>query len=150
MSKYRPYEKKGFESMGNSSDTSANIYESMLLSPAWLELTATQKTLYLACKSQFYSEKRKPNNNAKQFTMNKYKWCNKYKLYTNANSAGFYRDIAVLIEKGFIFCVESGAFTRTKSIYQFSDKWQIYGQASFKILPSEMTLSMQRKLKAKA
>jgi ribosomal protein L33 len=147
MSKKRkPYEKKSFESMRNSSDTSANIYESMLLSPAWLALSATQKVLYVVCKSQFYSEKRNPNNNSEQFTMNKFKWLNKYHLYTNANSAGFYRDMNALIEKGFIACVECGANTRTKSIYKFSDKWNLYKKAEFKILPSEMTMGMLRKL----
>lgn len=145
--KHRSYEKKAFESLCTSSDTSANIYESMITSPAWLELTATQKVLYLTCKSQYYAEKQKPNNNGSQFTMNKYKWCNKYKLYTNSNSAGFYRDMTALIEKGFIICVECGAYTRTKNIYQFSDKWRNYSKADFEILPSEMTLSMSRKMR---
>lgn len=143
------YEKKTFESLCNSSDTSANIYESMMLSPAWMKLSSSQKALYFVCKSQYYAEKTKPNNNSSQFTMNKYKWCNKYNLYTNANSGGFYRDIAALIEKGFIKCVECGFATRTKSVYQFSDKWQMYGKEGFCVLPNEMTVSMQRKTNKK-
>jgi len=143
------YEKKPFESSCSSSDTSANIYESMLLSPAWLELKASPKALYVACKSQYYAEKTKPNSNNCQFTMNKYKWCDKYKLYTNANSSSFYRDMSALIEKGFIKCIECGFVTRTKSIYQFSDKWQIYGKEGFCILPNEMTVFMQRKANKK-
>lgn len=72
----RKYQKKDFESTGATSDTSANIYMSMLLAPAWRELTANQQRLYLYCKAQYYGEKRKPitvecpNGNDQYFTMN--------------------------------------------------------------------------------
>lgn len=140
--KFKKYEKKKFESTGTSSDTSSNIYESMLLSAAWLSLSATQQVLYITCKSQYYSEKQKPNGNREQFTMNKYKWLTKYQLYTNSNSAGFYRDMGELINKGFIKCVYCGANSRTKSIYQYSDKWQLYGTDSFFIPNKDKTISM--------
>ena len=56
----KPYLKKSFESSGASSDTSANIYCSMINSAAWLDLTASQKVLYVTCKAQYYAEKKKP------------------------------------------------------------------------------------------
>lgn len=144
------YEKKSFESMGNSSDTSANIYESMMTSPAWLSLKARPQILYVTCKSQYYSEKKKPNGNNLQFTMNKHKWCNKYKLYSNANSQAFYNDMAELIEKGFIICIECGAITRTKSIYQLCDGWRLYGTEKFSPPPfSSYTLGMLNKTRNK-
>jgi len=140
--KRQPYEKKAFESTGSSSDTSANIYESMLLSDAWLALTAPCKALYLVCKSQYYSEKNHPNNNPTQFYMNEAKWLSKYKLYKVGNEKGFYRDMEKLIAGGFISCFECGAATRTRSVYQLSDKWVLYGKPDFKISQEEKTVAM--------
>lgn len=145
----QPYQKKAFESTGASSDTSANIYMSMLLSPAWKDLTANQQRLYLYCKSQYYAEKQKPNGDPLCFTMNQSKWCGRYGLYEKSNAKGFYRDMAGLIKNGFVTCVESGAPTRTKSIYRFSSIWQKYGTESFTVSTSEMTLSMRRKERIK-
>ena len=139
-SKYRRYEKKRFESTGESNDTSANIYISMLMSKAWKELSAKQHELYLYCKAQYYAEKKKPiADNSLSFTMNQSKWRDLYELYTSSNKNSFYRDMNVLIEHGFIRCIYCGSTTRTKSIYEFSDKWQKYGTPAFEILPSEMT-----------
>ena len=143
--KKQTYQKKPFESTGESSDTSANIYISMLVSPAWQDLTANQQRLYLYCKAQYYAEKKKPNNDPLSFTMNQSKWSGLYKLYEKNNAKGFYRDLTALIEHGFIACVESGAATRTKSIYRYSSMWQKYQTPAFTISPSEMTLSMRRK-----
>ena len=44
------------------------------------------------------------------FYLNKHLWCDKYGLYKNANS--FEKDRDLLIEKGFIKCVENGNNTR--------------------------------------
>ena len=143
------YIKKPFESTGASSDTSANIYASMLLSPAWKDLTANQQRLYLVCKSRFYGEKSKPNGDPLCFTLNQSVWADLYGLYKRNNAASFIRDMAGLISHGFISCAVCGAFTRSKSIYRFSSKWQKWGTADFEILPSEMTVSMLRKERLK-
>lgn len=145
----REYTKKSFESIGNSSDTSANIYMSMLLSPAWKKLTAQQQRLYLYCKAQYYAEKKKPKDNPEYFTMNQSKWCSLYGLYKKSNAAAFYRDIEALIEYGFIRCVECGSTTRTKSIYGFSDIWQLYDTEAFNVPFSDMTSGMARKKRDK-
>ena len=151
MSRKRPeYIKKSFESVGASNDTSANIYMSMLVSPAFQDLTANQQRLYLFCKAQYYAEKRKPiEGNYQSFTMNKSKWCGLYKLYKAENYSGFQRDIEALISHGLIRCVECGEHTRTKSIYEFSDAWQKYGTPEFKLEPGDLTNAMRRKMKKK-
>lgn len=127
--KYTP---KSFESLGNSNDTSANIYMSMLLSPAWQSLTKNAQVLYLYCKAQYYAEKRKPKSKIRQlnetqqkmcFTMNKSKWLDLYHIYKSDNGQ-FNKDMKMLIDYGFIEIVESGKTSRTKSIYMFSSKWQ--------------------------
>lgn len=144
-----PYQKKSFESTGASNDTSANLYMTMLLSPAWKDLTANQQRLYLYCKSQYYAEKQKPNGDPLCFTMNQAKWSDLYGLYQKNNAAGFYRDMASLIGHGFITCAECGAITRTKSIYRFSDMWQRWETNEFQVTAADMTLSMQRKARLK-
>lgn len=149
MSKRKtPYQKRPFESTGASNDVSSNLYASMLTSPAWLDLTAQQKTLYIYCKLQLYAEKSKPTDDPSAFTMNQAKWSGKYKLYQTNNFKGFSRDMTALIEHGFVTCIESGAYTRTRSIYRLSAMWKEWGTEAFAISPSEMTLSMTRKRRA--
>ena len=122
-------------------DVSANIYLSMLLSQSWHELSLKQKELYLYCKAQYYGEKKSENehktNNEIQkgidanlsirFTMNKSKWCEIYHIYSSNAQRHFYEDMKVLAEKGFISVVENGKQSRTKNIYEFSDKWREKG-----------------------
>lgn len=123
MAKVRKYEKKLFESTRASWDTSANIFESMLRSAAWKSLSGNQKALYVTCKSQYYDVKKHPNDDRMQFYMNQSLWLNKYELYTLANHASFYRDMKVLIDRGFIECAENGKSTRTKSVYRYNNRW---------------------------
>jgi len=142
--KKKPYVKKSFESTGASSDVSANIYESMVLSPAWMDLSAQEKALYQVCKLRYYSQKKKPNDNPKQFHMSQCIWRDKYKLYTDANKRRFYSDMAGLINHGFLICAENGFSSRTHSVYEYSDKWQSFGTDAFKVSPSEMTQAGRR------
>ena len=148
MVKKTHYQKKSFESSGKTSDTSANIYESMVQSAAWMDISPLQRQLYVYCKMQYYGEKRKPNNDPLCFTMNQGKWSDKYGLYEKNNAKGFYRDMTALIDHGFIICAECGAATRTKSIYRYSDMWQKYGTAEFVVLPAQRTSAMNRKSRA--
>ena len=142
MGRKLKYQKKGFESMGGGSDTSANIYMSMLLSPAWLDLTANQQRLYVACKAQYYGEKKKPFGDPLAFTMNRSKWCLLYKLYTDKNRSSFYRDRDALISHGFVRVLENGRLTRTKTIYSFWDMWQKWGTPEFAVTVNDMSESM--------
>lgn len=148
MAKKSKYEKKRFESSGSNNDVSANIYDSMITSLAYQELSSKQRDLYTHCKLQLYrvSEKQRPDkNDPTKFHFNKYLWCRKYKLYTEGRGESFTRDMDALIEKGFIRCVFSGKAARIKSVYQFSHKWQDYGTDRFEILPNERTTSKKNK-----
>jgi hypothetical protein len=148
MVKRTKYQKKAYESTGSSSDVSANIYDSMILSLAYNELTPKQRDLYMHCKLQLYRvpDKQKPDpTDPPKFYFNKYLWCTKYKLYAGSSDNGFIRDMNALIDKGFIRCVSSGKTTRTKSIYQLSSKWSDYGTSRFEIFPNERTMSKQYK-----
>ena len=142
---------KPFESIGITSDTSANIYESMLLSPAWQDLSKGQQNLYVYCKSQYYSEKSNKlelkNSNPEVFTMNRHKWLEKYNIYNKGNANQFYKDMEALILHGFVKCILIGAKARVKNIYQYSNKWQLWGTKEFEITRDEMTLRMINKYK---
>lgn len=139
------YIKKDFESTGARSDIYASIYSSMIDSPAWNDLTKNQQLLYVYCKLQYYGEKKKPNNNERCFTMNQFKWSDKYGLYAKGSATTFYKDIEQLILHGFIKCVEPGATSRTKNIYQYWDMWQKYETDDFRVTPDCMTVGMRIK-----
>lgn len=127
MQRKKKYQKKSFESTGINSDTSSNIYQSMMLSLAWSKLSKSQMVLYMYMKSQYYSQKKKPIQEIPEsFYFNQSKWLDKYHLYSLSNKQGFYRDLKALIRYGFIDCLESGKTTKTKNIYKLSDRWQHY------------------------
>lgn len=129
--KYRP---KSFESAGNSNDTSANIYESMMLSPAFKALSNRQRLLYVCCKAQYYG-KRKPAKDFKELDLYQEETCfymnratiRKYGIYPDSSNKEFYKDIEELIAKGFITReLQGGGNGHTKSVYKYSSKWRDY------------------------
>lgn len=135
---FLPTKKSG----GKVKDVSANIYISMLQSQAWHNLTNKQKELYLYCKAQYYGESKSKSEHltakekdceenidiSKRFTMNKSKWCEIYGLYTESTQRYFYSDMKALIQNGFVKALEKGQSSRTKNIYEFSDKWREQGK----------------------
>ena len=107
-------------------ETSANIFESMLRSPAYMRLTDKQRCLYVVCKAQYFG-KRKPSKDYgievfddQCFYLN-WESVQHYGLYKQ--HAHFYRDIKALIAAGFIERVSSGAGKREKSVYRYSSEW---------------------------
>ena len=141
MSRRKRFIPKDIESAKGVGDTSANIYRSMLLHPVCKDLTASQFRLYVYCKSELYGKNRHDldgfpayvREDPAYFTFNKAKWQKDglYGLYSN--SGQFYRDIS----------------TRTKSLYRFSTRWQLWGTKDFTVPTSVMTTSMLRELNKK-
>lgn len=127
-----PYKPKLFESTGRSNDTSANIYDSMLVSPAFKALTKGQRLLYVYMKKMYYGHRRPIKDDPLSFTFNQCKWIkdkkhtNKYgfELYSNKNQ--FYKDRDALVNHGFIEIVENNKNQRESNIYRFSDKWRTW------------------------
>jgi len=136
----RTYKPKSFEGIGGKfkntygrmqADTSANIYESMLQSAAFMDLSARQRLLYVYMKAQYYG-KRKPGKDYPDmeklqdddlfyFSM---AMAEEYGLYTRSNHTRFYADIKELERHGFIKTVSNGKKNKKKSIYRFSADWQ--------------------------
>lgn len=129
-SKYIP---KGFESDSRSNDTSANIYESMLESEAFMDLTKNQRLLYVYCKKQYYG-KRKPQRDYPDIEEFKSEECfyfclsmaERYGLYTRKNKGQFYKDMKALVSHGFIDVVSNGKYTKSKTVYRYSYAWKLW------------------------
>ena len=73
--------------------------------------------------------------------MNRYKFVEKYKLYSDGNRKAFHTDMDALIEHGFIDCVISGKQARMKSLYKYSDRWKKWGTPEYVITPNHRTTS---------
>ena len=134
------YVKKSFESDGNSSDTSANIYNSMLKSPAWKSLKPRAKVLYLTMKNQYYAQRHKPSKDYPEipefdgqdvFYFNQHLWKVDYALYTKPSS--FYDDCTILEDRGFIKKLVSGKASFTKNIYKLSGDWRFWKEDKKKV-----------------
>ena len=139
--KKQTYQPRKFESINGSTytdrhgrprkETNASIYESMLVSNAFIDLKPRQKILYVVCKAQLYG-KRKPGKDNKEVPELQednlfyfsWKMAQDYELYKAGSHSNFYADMRVLMEHGFIESVVQGSINNQKSIYRFSDKWQ--------------------------
>ena len=124
-------------------------------SEAFKSLTSRQRDLYIHCRAeQFHPKRYKPDKeDATKFYFNEAVWSDKhddvnkrqgYGLYSKT-PRHFYRDMDALIMCGFIRCVYCGANAKQRNIYQYSDKWKLYGKPGFEILPEEMTKSLLNK-----
>ncbi len=142
----RKFTPKTFESSKTNGDYSANIYNSMIESPAFNDLTKNQRLLYMYLKLQYYNSKNHPVKEDKTcFYFNAHMYREKFKLYSNDKQ--FYNDRDALISHGFIRVKENGKNTRTKSVYQFSSNWRLYNTVYFKIPACDMSSSLLNKNK---
>lgn len=125
------YKKTPFESDGNPSDVSANIYESMLKSPAFKDLTASQRMLCVYMKARYYGQKRKPyKDDRTSFTFNESVWIkgnpHGYEIYSNKRQ--FYKDRQALIDHGFIEIAENNKNQRESNVYRYSSEWRTWSK----------------------
>lgn len=129
--KYTPHD---YESAKKSGEPFAALYRSLLLSDAFATLSKGAKVLYLYCALHIHNAGRiKPGKDFPDvpqlqgddvFYMNRALVCNKYHLYSPANSKSFYADINELVEHGLIERISNGKEQKKKSIYRLSDKWK--------------------------
>ncbi len=131
------YMPRFFESTGITNDTSANIYESMLNSAAFQDLTKNQRLLYMYMKAQYYG-KRKPGKDFPDeerlqgdelFYFN-LSLAEKYGLYNRGNHMQFYNDVKAIENHGFIKTVINGYSTKTRSVYKFTGEWKVWNGQS--------------------
>ena len=133
------YSPQGFETILGTANCNLNarIYDAMMDSNAWMKLSKNAIVLYLNMKRQYYGQKTisgyetnlvKTSRGytsvrpSEYFYFNEYLWKRKYKLFSNNSS--FYKARDMLVKYGFIEIVVNGRYTKTRSIYKFSDKWK--------------------------
>jgi len=123
MTKRKTQPPEKWESIGKN-NRFVRLFIEQLESPAAKKLNGRQRALYLYMKIEYRGNETKNNPNGKkeQFCFNWQLAHSKYELYTNQKT--FYNDIKVLIEYGFIECVENNKNLRQKNVYAFSDKWK--------------------------
>lgn len=140
-------------------DPFAPVYLSKRLSQAFKDLTAKQQILLECCELQrtrsFNARKANPDD----FTLSKADWAkgtkehprpNSYELYAATSNERFSKDMAALIEHGFVICIEDGYNTRSKSTYRLIGEWVNWNTARFyadthgQIPPKYMTTFMHR------
>ena len=128
---YESIGKKFIDKNGTSrTDTFASIYESMLISKAFMSLTKNQRLLYLYCKAQIMG-KRKPKEDYKELEMFQDEECFylhlqavvDYGLYKKGGANQFYKDMQALEDKGFIKLLASGQHNKSKNVYKLVSKW---------------------------
>lgn len=132
------YEKR---TITDKKDKFVALYLSLCESAAWKALTPRQQVLYIWFRFQWKDVGSKntpsgdyPNNEAFQrpyiVYMNK-AVAVQTGLYTkvqggNFNARDFYKDVQRLEAVGFITCLQKGKNTRTKSVYELSERWKNY------------------------
>lgn len=128
-------------------DPTTQIMYTMLISPAFKDLTARQRMLYVYAKSQFYGAVSRPSgdfkdengNTIEQFKRYDGKECfylnhklmsDVFGLYPKTNHRDLYFDIEALIQRGFIERVTGQERKKTtetnhmRNIYKYSEKWK--------------------------
>ena len=112
-----------WESAGRSNNRFTPLYHSQTFHDSYLSLNGRQRSLYYYMKTQF---KGNPDRIVFTFPWNladkNSKNSNSCKLYTGKKT--FYDDIKVLIDKGFIDCVENNKNLRKSNKYKFSERWK--------------------------
>lgn len=127
-------------------DTTTNITYSMMTSPAFKDLTARQRMLYIYAKSQFWAARSRPSKDFKEvqefqevegrlcFYLNHALLSEVYSLYPKSNHRDLYKDIQALIEHGFIERVTNttgkdvSENNHMRNIYRYSDGWKSWGK----------------------
>ena len=135
---------------GQKRDKFVQLYMSRLLSPACRDLTDKQLRLLLCCELEAHGAASKANNpddgsapyDASLFYMNRRLYVDRYGLYGKNDRRGFQRDMAALIEHGFVDCVKSGYAEKVKNLYRLSQRWRQWGTESFKMPESAKTTHM--------
>ena len=143
--KRRDYTPKGYESAKPGADGYAAIYNTMITSAAWADLSPQACKLYVAMKAAHFSSK--PDDVQEHFYFCAEQWANVYHLWPRTSEKSFFKFRDELIEHGFIRCVEDNQHRHMMNVYGLSDKWKTWGTRHFCIDANEMTASMKRKLK---
>lgn len=144
MSRKKQQPRKTWQRRAKSSGRFQCLYDDLLDSPAFHDLTARQKILLIYCRREAHGRAMAENGNDERcFWMNKSLRCNVHELYKTSDTRAFEHDMASLISHGFVDLVRSGYETRTKSLYRLSGRWNHWGTKAFGTPEDVKTVHLQ-------
>lgn len=111
-------------------DTFGSIYESMVLSPAFIELSSREKVMYMLCRVQASSKTAKSciynhaTENEREYEKNAFVFPAKHMAKYGIDRSNGNKLLKQLEEKGFIEKVECNKRQRKINVYRFSIGWK--------------------------
>ena len=144
MARAKKQQRKPWQRRANSSHQWNPIFNDLLDSPAFHDLSASAKTLYLYCQRETHGDAMRDSGtqDGRLFYMNRALRCKVHDLYPLSDTRAFERDMAQLVSHGFVDCLKSGLDTRTKSLYRLSARWCDWGTPAFSMPEQFKTLHM--------
>jgi len=143
MARRRSYKAPPSEQARAGDRKFAAMWSSLVTSPAFHDLSDHQARLYLCCVLETRGRASDdPDGGELYFYMNRHLYVEHYGIYGKGNEGGFRRDMAALIEHGFVDCARNGHATHNKSLYRLSSRWQLWGEKGFSMPESFMTEHM--------
>lgn len=141
------YEWKPWQRREGSSEGFAQIHHDRLDSPAFHDLTAAQKVLYVYCVRESHGAAMKALSGIDErlFYMNRGLWASTHKLYSRNSDRSFNRDMAALIDHGFVDCVRPSYKMGMKNLYSLSWRWGVWGTDAFEVPEKYKTTWMKRR-----
>lgn len=162
MSRRKARQRKAWQRRASGSSQWNPLYNDLLDSPAFHDLTASAKVLYLYCQRETHGDAMRDSGTQDErvFYMNRGLRCKVHQLYPLSDTRAYERDMAQLVGHGFVDCLKSGLDTRTKSLYRLSARWCDWGTPAFSMpeqlktrhmkLAEGKELAAQRKARAAA
>ncbi len=136
--------RKPWQRRANSSRHFQCLYDDLLDSPAFHDLTAREKVLLIFCRRESHGRAMaEGEHDERLFYMNKSLRTTIHELYKPSDTRQFEHDMAALIAHGFVDLVKSGYETRTKSLYRLSDRWNHWGTRAFGTPENVKTVHLQ-------
>ena len=114
------------------------LYDDLLDSPAFHDLSPKQKVLLIYCIRESHGAAMRENapeggkGDERMFYMNRALRIH-HGLYAESDTRGFRRDMSALISHGFVDCLRSGYERRERSIFRLSARWNIWGTSDFTV-----------------
>lgn len=115
------------------------LYADLLDSPAFHDLSPKAKVLYIYCLRESHGAAMRNNapeggmGDERLFYMNHALRTKVHELYAPSDTRCFERDMAALIEHGFVDVTRSGYERREKTVYRLSSRWNLWGSPDFTV-----------------
>lgn len=144
MPRKRRQTAKPYQARSGGKSGFIRLFYDLLDSEAFHDLTPKQQILLVFCIRESHGRAMADNGGDERlFYMNRALRVEKHGLYADTDKRGFERDMAALIEHGFVDCVQSNYRSRERNLYRLSARWNMWGQPAFSVPDSVKTTHMR-------